>query len=79
MRHCSTRMVQINNNVKTALSFNLLTSHREQPRSTRIVVAYSRLALSATEKVSFDLQAQVPQDHTSCKVLVSMSMGVLSL
>ena len=51
-------------------SSNLLTSHREQPRSTPIVVAYPRQAFSATKRtnynpISFDQQVQVSQGHTS--------------
>ena len=51
-------------------SSNLLISYREQPRSTRIVVAYPRPAFSATKwtnpaLTSFDQQAQFSQDHTS--------------
>ena len=47
-------------------------SYREQPRSTRIVVAYPRPAFSATKRtnqapISFDQQAQVSQGHTSCR------------
>ena len=47
--------------------------YREQPRSTRIVVAYPRpAAFSATERTnyaptSFDQQVQVSQSHTSYK------------
>ena len=53
-------------------SSNLLTPYREQPRSTRIVVAYPRPALSATKRTnyaptSFDQQVQVSQGHTSFK------------
>ena len=48
--------------VKTA------TPYREQPRSTRIVVAYPRPAFSATKRtnyapISFDQQLQVSQGH----------------
>ena len=44
--------------------------NREQPRSTRILVTYSRPAFSATKRtnhapISFDQQAQVFQDHVS--------------
>ena len=51
-------------------SSNLLTLHGEQPRSTRIVVAYPRPAFSATKRtnhalISFDQQAQAFQGHTS--------------
>ena len=51
---------------------NLLTPYREQPRSTRIVVAYPRPAFSATKRTnyaptSFDQQVQVSQGHTSYK------------
>ena len=50
-------------------SSNLLTPYREQPRSTRIVVAYPRPAFSATKRTndaptSFDQQVQVSQGHT---------------
>ena len=53
-------------------SLNLLTPYREQPRSTRIVVAYPRPAFSATERTnyaptSFDQQVKVSQGHTSYK------------
>ena len=46
-----------------------LTPYRQQPRSTRIVVAYPRPAFSATKRknhapISFDEQAQVSQGHT---------------
>ena len=46
--------------------------YREQPRSTRIVVAYPRPAFSATNRTnylptSFDQQVQVSQGHTSYK------------
>ena len=46
--------------------------YREQPRSTRIVVAYPRPAFSATNRTnyvptSFDQQVQVSQSHTSYK------------
>ena len=51
-------------------SSNLLTPYREQPRSTRIVVAYPRPAFSATKRtnytpISFDQQVQVSRGHTS--------------
>ena len=51
-------------------SSNLLTPYREQPRSTRTVVAYPRPAFSATKRTnyaptSFDQQVQAPQGHTS--------------
>ena len=47
-------------------SSNLLTPCREQPRSTRTVVAYPRPAFAATKRInhapiSFDQQAQVFQ------------------
>ena len=51
-------------------SSNLLTPYyREQPRSTRIAVAYPRPAFSATNwtnyaPTSFDQQIQVRQGHT---------------
>ena len=53
-------------------SLNLLIPYREQPRSTRMVVAYPRPAFSATKRtnqapISFDHQAQVSQGHTSCR------------
>ena len=53
-------------------SSNLLTPHREQPQSTRIVVAYPRLAFPATKRTnyastSFDRQVQVSQGRTSYK------------
>ena len=49
-------------------SSNLLSPYREQPRSTRSVVAYPRPAFSATEltnhaRISFDQQGQVAQGH----------------
>ena len=49
-------------------SSNLLTPYREQPRSTRIVVASPRPAFSATNRTncaptSFDQQVQVSQGH----------------
>ena len=48
------------------------TPYREQPRSTRIVVAYPRPAFSATKSdkhvpTSFDQQFQVSQGYTSYK------------
>ena len=51
-------------------SSNLLTPYREQPRSTRIVVAYPRPAFSGTKRtnyapISFDQQVQVSQGLTS--------------
>ena len=51
-------------------SSNLLTPYWEQPRSTRIVVAYPRPAYSAAKRtnyapVNFDQQVQVSQGHTS--------------
>ena len=53
-------------------SSNLFTPYREQPRSTRIVVAYPRPAFSATNRTncaptSFDRQVQVSQGHTLYK------------
>ena len=53
-------------------SSNLLTPYQEQPRSTRIVVAYPRPAFSATKRTnyastSFDQRVQVSQGHTSFK------------
>ena len=53
-------------------SSNLLNPYREQPRSTRIVVAYPRPAFSATKRTnyaptSFDQQVQVSQGHISYK------------
>ena len=50
-------------------SSNLLTPYREQPRSTRNVVAYPRPAFSAKKRenyapTSFDQQFQVAQGHT---------------
>ena len=53
-------------------SSNLLTPNREQPRSTRIVVAYPRPPFSITKRTnyaptSFDQQVQVSQGHTSYK------------
>ena len=52
-------------------SSNLLTPYREQPRSTRIVVAYPRQAFSATKQTSyaptsFD-EVKVSQGQTSYK------------
>ena len=49
-----------------------IETYREQPRSTRIVVAYSRPAFSATKRTNYgptscDQQAQVPQGHTTYK------------
>ena len=54
-------------------SSNLLTSYLEQPRSTRIAVAYPRPAFSATNwpkcaPTSFDQQIQVSQGHTCTKI-----------
>ena len=51
-------------------SSNLLPPYREQPRSTRIVVASPRPAFSATKRThhaptNFDQQVQVSQGHTS--------------
>ena len=60
-------------------SSNLLTPYREQPRSTRIVVAYPRTAFSATKRtnsISFDQRVQVSQGHTSYKSKENMSMGI---
>ena len=53
-------------------SSNILIPYREQPRSTPIVVAYPRLAFSATKRtnhapISFDQHAQVSQGRTSCR------------
>ena len=53
-------------------SSNLLTPYRKQPRSTRIVVAYTRPAFSATKRInyapiSYDQQAQVSQGPTSSR------------
>ena len=53
-------------------SSNLLTPYREQPRSTRIVVAYPRPAFPATKRTnyaltSFDQQVQVSQGYTLFK------------
>ena len=53
-------------------SSNLLTPYREQPRSTRIIVAYPRPAFSATKRTnyaptSFDQRVQVSQGHTLFK------------
>ena len=50
-------------------SSNLLTPYREQPRSTRNVVAYPRPAFSAKKRknyapTSFDQQVQDSQGHT---------------
>ena len=50
-------------------SSNLLTPYREQPRSTRNVVAYPRPVFSAKKRenyapTSFDQQFQVAQGHT---------------
>ena len=52
------------------VSSNLLTPYREQPRSTRIIVAYPRPAFSATKRtnhapISFGQQTQVSQDRVS--------------
>ena len=52
-------------------SSNLLTPYREQPRSTRNVVAYPRPAFSAKTRknyasTSFDQQVQVSQGHILC-------------
>ena len=51
-------------------SSDILIPYREQPRSTRIVVAYPRPAFSATKwtnhaRISFDQRAQVYQGHAS--------------
>ena len=53
-------------------SSNLLTSYREQPRSTRTVVAYPRPAFVATKRtshdpISFNQPVQVFKGHTSCR------------
>ena len=53
-------------------SSKILTPYREQRRTTRIVVAYPRLAFSTTKRanhalISFDEEAQVSQGHTSCR------------
>ena len=53
-------------------SSNILTPYREQPRSTRIVIAYPRPAFSTTKRTnyaptSFDQQVQVSQGHKSYK------------
>ena len=40
-------------NVKTVHQISFLTPYREQPRSTRIVVAYPRPAFSATKRTNF--------------------------
>ena len=63
-------MPPTNNKMVHQTSF---TPYREQPRSTRIVVAYPRPASSATNRTnkyvptSFDQQVQVSQGHTSYK------------
>ena len=54
-------------------SSNLLTPYREQPRSTRNVVAYPRPAFSAKKRknyapTSFDQQVQVSQGHTCIEI-----------
>ena len=53
-------------------SSNLLTSYREQSRSTRVVFAYPRPTISATKRTnnapfSFDQQVQVSRGHPSYK------------
>ena len=53
-------------------SSNLLTPYREQPQSTRFVVAYPRPAFSGTKRTnyaptSFDQQVQLSQGHASFK------------
>ena len=69
-------------------SSNLLTPYREQPRSTRNVVAYPRPAFSAKKRknyapTSFDQQVQVSQGHTFCteirKIEIPRSMVVEAL
>ena len=69
-------------------SSNLLTPYREQPRSTRNVVAYPRPAFSAKNRknyapTSFDQQVQVSQGHTFCteirKIEIPRSMVVEAL
>ena len=60
---------------------NFLTPYREQPRSTRIVVAYPRPAISPTKRtnyapISFDQQVQVSQGHTSYRNKESLNIGV---
>ena len=50
-------------------SSGLLTPYREQPRSTRVVVAYPRTSFSLTKRtnyapITFDQQVQVSQGHT---------------
>ena len=61
-------MAPTNNKTVHQTSF---TPYRQQPRSTRIVVAYPRPAFSATNRTnvptSFDQQFQVSQGHTTYK------------
>ena len=64
-------------------SSNLLTPYREQPRSTRIVVAYPRPAFVATKRtshapISFNQPVQVFQGHTSCRKKEKGKNGVHS-
>ena len=61
------------------LNYREITSYREQSRSTRIVVAYPRSALSAKKRtnhapISFDQQAQVSRTHTSCRSMQYYTM-----
>ena len=58
-------------NVKTIPQISFCTPYQEQPRSTRIVVAFPRPTFSATKRknpapIRFNQQAQVYQDHASC-------------
>ena len=64
-------------------SSNLLTSYREQPRSTQIVVACPRPPFSATKRtnytpISFDQQVPVSQGHRTemRKIEIPRSMAI---
>ena len=74
-------------NIKTVHQTSL-TPYREQPRSTRNVVAYPRPAFSAKNRknyapTSFDQQVQVSQGHIFCteirKIEIPRSMVVEAL
>ena len=59
----------------------LLTPYREQPRSSRIVVAYLRPAFSATKRtnhapISFDQQSQVFQGNMACRNMLNYNTEV---
>ena len=76
-------------NFKTVCQTSLLhIYYREQPRSTRIVVAYPRPAFSAAKRtnyapISFDQQVQVSRGATHCtetgKIEIPRSMVMEAL